>query len=301
VYKAQILDAYPDQVKWYQAEVTRWQKEKASLEKEGKKISRGAPWMPWKPAELYNGMIAPLLPYTIAGTIWYQGESNADRAYQYRTLFADMISNWRTDFGQGDSPFLLVQIAPWDKARRRELSEITKAPVESDWAELREAQHLATKILPNVGMAVITDLGDKDDIHPKRKEPVGARLALAARGIAYGERIEYSGPDYKSVRIEKDKAIVAFDHVGQGLEARDGGLKGFAIAGHDRKFVWADAVIEGNEVIVSSPAVPEPVAVRYGWSDFPVVNLFNKDGLPASPFRTDNFPMVTGPKLATKK
>jgi sialate O-acetylesterase len=301
LYKSEILDRFPEQEKWFNAEVAKWEKEKAELEAEGKKITRGRPWGIWKPSELYNGMIAPLVPLAIRGAIWYQGESNAGRAYEYRSLFADMISNWRLDFGQGDFPFLLVQLAPWDKAKKRDLAEITREPGESDWAELREAQLLTTKVLPNVGMAVITDVGDKDDIHPTKKEPVGARLALAARAIAYGEKVVFSGPIYKSLQIKGDKAIVSFDHVGRGLVAKDGELKGFAIAGADRKFVWAEARINGDTVVVSSPEVPQPVAVRYGWSDFPVVNLFNRNGLPASPFRTDSFPMLTGPKLVVKK
>jgi len=301
IYKAEILDAYPDQLKRFETALAQWESEKAEFEKEGKKMTRNRPGVGWKPSELYNGMIAPLLSYSIRGAIWYQGESNAGRANLYRTLFADMISNWRQDFGQGDFPFLVVQLAPWDKAKKRDLSEITKEPVESDWAELREAQVYATKVLPNVGMAVITDVGDKDDIHPTKKEPVGARLALAARGIAYGQDIVYSGPLYRSMKIEDDKAIISFDFVGRGLEAKGGDLTGFAIAGKDRKFVWARAEIKGDKVVVSSPSVPEPIAVRYGWADFPVVNLFNKNGLPASPFRTDSFPMVTGPKLVVKK
>jgi sialate O-acetylesterase len=300
LYKAEILDTYGDQAKSAQSAIEKWEAEKADMEKQGKKITRNRPGMPWKPAELYNGMIAPLLPYTIRGAIWYQGESNAGRAWQYRELFADMIGNWRLDFGQGDFPFLMVQLAPWDKGKKRDIAEITKEPVESDWAELREAQLIATKVLPNVGMAVITDVGDKDDIHPTKKEPVGARLALAARNIAYGEKVVGSGPTYKSLSIEGDKAIVSFDDVGRGLEARGGELQGFAIAGIDRKFVWANAQIKGDKVLVSSPSVPNPVAVRYGWADFPVVNLFNKNGLPATPFRTDCFPMLTGPKVAKK-
>jgi sialate O-acetylesterase len=145
-------------------------------------------------------------------------------------------------------------------------------------------------------MAVITDVGDPKDIHPKQKGPVGARLALAALGIAYGEKIAYSGPVYKSMTVEGNRAVLTFDHVGAGLEAREGALKGFAIAGADRKFVWADAKIEGDKVVVSSPMVEKPVAVRYGWANCPVVNLWNKDGLPATPFRTDDFPGVTAPK-----
>src|SRR5262249_7612258 len=150
--------------------------------------------------------------------------------------------------------------------------QISKEPVESDWAELRESQLLATKVLPNVGMAVITDVGDKDDIHPTKKEPVGARLALAAREIAYGEHVVAAGPTYKNLSIEGNKAIISFADIGGGLEARGGDLKGFAIAGADRKFVWANTEIKGDKVVVSSPNVPNPVAVRYGWSDFPVVN-----------------------------
>lgn len=300
-YKAEVLDGYAHQVKWYEAELTKWEQEKAALEQEGKKIARNRPGLGWKPTELYNGMIAPLVPCAIRGAIWYQGESNAGRAHFYRSLFADMISNWRLDFAQGDFPFLLVQLAPWDKNKKRDLMEITKAPVESDWAELREAQWLTTKMLPNVGMAVITDAGDKDDIHPARKEPAGARLALAALGIAYGEKLAFSGPLYRSLEIEGDRAILAFDHVGRGLVAKGGELQGFAIAGADRKFVWATAQIKGDKVIVHSPEVSQPVAVRYGWADFPVVNLFNRNGLPASPFRTDSFPMLTGPKLVVQK
>jgi sialate O-acetylesterase len=242
----------------------------------------------WRPTELYNGMIAPLIPYGIKGAIWYQGESNAGKAYQYRTLFADMIRNWRRDWNEGDFTFLAVQLAPF--------KPIKDQPAESDWAELREAQNLATKVLPKVGVAVITDVGDEKDIHPKKKAPVGARLAIAARGIAYGEKIEYSGPTYRSMKAKGDKAIISFDHVDGGLVAHDGDLKGFAICGVDKKFVWAKAQIEGNKVVVSSPDVAKPVAVRFGWADYPVVNLWNNQGLPASPFRTDDFPMITAPK-----
>ncbi|HRZ37161.1 MAG TPA: sialate O-acetylesterase, partial [Candidatus Paceibacterota bacterium] len=248
-------------------------------------------------AELYNGMIAPLVPYGIRGAIWYQGESNAGRAWQYRTLFADMIRNWRRDWGQGDFTFLAVQLAPWDRNKKRTLEAIAAEPVESDWAELREAQMHVAKTLRKVGVAVITDVGDKDDIHPTRKVPVGERLALAARAIAYHERIDGLSPVYKSARFSGGRAVVKFDSVGGGLEARGGELTGFAIAGPDRRFVWAKAEIQGrNKVVVSSPSVPQPTAVRYGWADYPVVNLFSQCGLPASPFRTDDFPMLTAPK-----
>ena len=270
-YKKDILDSYTEAVR------------KADGDK--KKMPG------WKPTELYNGMIAPLVPFAIKGAIWYQGESNAGRAEQYRRLFRDMIRNWRQDWGEKDFTFLAVQLAPWDP--KRSLEEIASKPVESGWAELREAQLLTTKALPKVGMAVITDVGDKNDIHPTKKRAVGERLALAARSIAYGEKIEYSGPMYKSMTVSGGKVVLSFDHTDGGLEAREGPLKGFAICGSDKRFVWADAVIQDDKVVVSSPQVPEPTAVRYGWADFPIVNLWNKAGLPASPFRTDDFPMIT--------
>lgn len=296
-YKSSILEAYPKALHNYQEALAQYEKQAAELAKEGQKPTGNKPSPPhWKPAELYYGMIAPLIPYAIHGAIWYQGESNAGRAHQYRTLFADMVRNWRRDWAQGDFTFLQVQLAPWDKGKKRSMEEITAAPGDSDWAELREAQMLVTKVLPKVGAVVITDVGDKDDIHPVKKEAVGARLALAARGIAYGEKIVHSGPTYRSMKIDSDKIVLRFDNVGSGLEARDGELQGFAIAGADQKFVWAKASIDGDKVIVSSPEVPQPVAVRYGWADYPVVNLWNKNGLPASPFRTDDFPMLTQPK-----
>jgi sialate O-acetylesterase len=232
------------------------------------------------PTVLYNAMIAPLVPYAIRGAIWYQGESNAGNAKQYRTLFPAMIGDWRQAFGQGDFPFLFVQLAPFMAK--------TDEPVQSGWAELREAQLLTLTAAPNTGMAVITDLGDEKDIHPKQKQPVGARLALAARKLAYGDNdVVYSGPIFQEMKIEGDHAVLTFDHVGGGLVAKDGPLSGFAIAGSDGTFVKAKAEIRGDAVVVSSPEVREPKAVRYGWANFPVVNLTNKEGLPASPFRTD--------------
>lgn len=243
---------------------------------------------PGSPGGLHNAMIRPLIPFAIRGAIWYQGESNAGRAYQYRTLFNAMIEDWRADFGQGEFPFLLVQLAPF--------TDIKPEPGDSDWAELREAQLLSTQKLKNVGMAVITDLGDEKDIHPKQKAPVGERLALAARAIAYGEKVEYSGPVYESMEVKDNKIILSFTHVGAGLAAKDGDLKGFAICGADKKFVNAYAEISGDKVVVYHPEVKGPVAVRFGWANFPVVNLWNKDGLPATPFRTDDFPGITKPK-----
>jgi len=239
-----------------------------------------------RPACLYNGMIAPLQPYAIRGVIWYQGEANTGRAYQYRTLFPTMIQNWREDWGQGDFPFLFVQLAPYG-------TDDPNRPYPF-WAELREAQLFTSLRVPNTAMAVITDLGDPKEIHPKPKGPVGARLALAARAIAYGERIVYSGPIFEKMQIKGDCAILSFKHVGSGLAAKDGELKGFTVTGDDGKFVNAQAVIQGKNVVVWSTEVPHPAAVRYGWANCPAVNLFNKEGLPASPFRTDDFPMVTG-------
>ena len=246
-----------------------------------------------RPAGLYNGMIAPLIPFAFRGVIWYQGESNASRAYEYRTLFPAMIRNWRKDWGRDDFPFLFVQLAPF--------RAIVKEPTESAWAELRDAQLFTMKTVPNTAMAVITDVGDEKDIHPRRKEPVGARLALAARALAYGEPIVYSGPIYKSMTVQGNKAIIHFDHVGSGLVAKGGPLQGFTIAGKDRRFYNADAHIVENTVIVSSPKVDRPVAVRFGWANYPVVNLWNREGLPASPFRTDDFPMITQPKTTSGK
>ena len=236
-------------------------------------------------SKLHNAMIHPLLPFAIRGAIWYQGESNAGRAYQYRTLFPLMIGNWREVWGQGDFPFLFVQLAPFTPIRTE--------PGESDWAELREAQLMTMLNVPNTAMVVITDVGDEKDIHPKQKKPVGERLALAARKLAYGEDLVYSGPIYESMRVDGNKVVLKFKHVGDGLTVQGDKLKGFTIAGQDKKFYNADAEVAGDTVVVHSDRVEEPVAVRYGWDNYPVVNLANKNGLLASPFRTDEFPGVT--------
>jgi sialate O-acetylesterase len=247
-----------------------------------------SPNNPNRPSVLYNAMIAPLVPYAFRGAIWYQGESNAGRAYEYQTLFPTMIGSWRDAWGQGDFPFLFVQLAPF--------MAIQPEPGDSAWAELREAQRLTTIRVPNTGMAVITDVGEERDIHPRKKEPVGQRLAFAALQDVYDQDMEGSGPTFHRLRISGDRAILTFKHVGGGLVAQGGKLTGFTIAGEDRKFHNADAVIEGDRVIVTSPQVKKPVAVRFGWANYPVVNLFNKEGIPASPFRTDDFPFTTQPK-----
>jgi len=241
------------------------------------------------PCGLYNAMLHPLIPYAIRGAIWYQGESNTGRSYEYRTLLTTLIKDWRAEWGQGDFPFLLVQLAP--------SMRIDYEPKDSGWAELREAQLRATQLLPSVGMAVITDVGQENDSHSKLKAPVGARLALAARALAYGEKIPYSGPEFSQQEIAGDRIVLSFKHTDGGLVSLGGGaLYGFTIAGEDRKFVNAYAEIQGDKVVVSSVEVKNPVAVRFGWADYPLVNLWNGAGLPASPFRTDDFPLSTQPK-----
>lgn len=235
------------------------------------------------PSVLYNAMIAPLVPFAIRGAIWYQGESNAGRAYQYRTLFPTMIRDWRSAWGN-TFPFYFVQLANWH-ANKAE-------PDESDWAELREAQMMTLR-QPQTGMAVTIDIGDENDIHPRNKLDVGRRLAAWALAGSYGQKVIPSGPLFDSYVIKDNEVRIRFKHA-DGLKTIDGGpVKGFAIAGEDHKFVWANARIEGDTVIVSSPKISKPVAVRYGWADNPIANLYNKAGLPASPFRTDDWPGIT--------
>jgi len=235
---------------------------------------------PNKVTVLYNGMIAPLKPFPIKGAIWYQGESNVGRAAQYRKLLPTMIQDWRNTFGVGDFPFYIVQLANF--------LEVKKEPVDSAWAELREAQYLTTRALPNVGIALAIDIGDAADIHPRNKQDVGRRLALNALASAYGKDIEFSGPVYKAKEIKGNMIRVTFDHLGGGLVAKGGEkLEGFAIAGDDGHYVWADAVIDGDAIVVSSPKVEKPANVRYAWADNPIANLYNQTGLPAVPFRTD--------------
>jgi sialate O-acetylesterase len=232
---------------------------------------------PNRPTVLFNAMINPLIPFAFQGAIWYQGEANANRAAQYKELLPLMIRDWRNAWGR-DFPFYLVQLANFRDQKPE--------PGDSEWAELREAQ-LQTLHLDNTGMAVTIDIGEAKDIHPKNKQDVGLRLALNARAKTYNEKIPYSGPVYESYKIAGDKIHIRFSHA-EGLKTNGGSeVKGFAVAGSDHVFHWADAVIKGNEVIVGSPEVKFPVAVRYAWADNPVCNLFNRADLPASPFRTD--------------
>jgi len=235
------------------------------------------------PSVLYNAMIAPLVPFAIRGAIWYQGEANAGRAYQYRTLFPVMIRDWRKAWGSV-FPFYFVQLASWHANKA--------LPDESDWAELREAQTMTLRE-PQTGMAVTIDIGDENDIHPRNKLDVGRRLAALALADTYAQKVTASGPLFDSFSVEGPRVRIRFKY-GAGLKTIDGSaLKGFSIAGDDRRFVWADARLDGDTVIVSSPTVSKPVAVRYGWADNPIVNLYNKAGLPASPFRTDDWPGIT--------
>ncbi len=248
------------------------------------RASTGAPLAgnPNVPTVLYNGMIAPLIPFAIKGAIWYQGESNTDRALQYRSLLPAMIRDWRSCFGVGDFGFHIVSLANYQA--------VSDEPRDSDWAELREAQAMTAKVLTNCGMATTIDIGEAGDIHPKNKAEVGRRLALSALALTYGKQVEWSGPWYRSMEITDAGIRLSFDHAQSGLIAKGGKLTGFAIAGEDRKFVWADAEIERKNVIVSAPSVAKPIAVRYGWDANPECNLFNGEELPAVPFRTDDWP-----------
>jgi sialate O-acetylesterase len=272
----------------YEKQLARWQKA-ASEAKAAGKAAPGKPRPPQapgqspnSPATLYNGMIAPLAPYAIRGAIWYQGESNAGQAALYGLQLKVMIRDWRKLWHQGDFPFLFVQLPNFMAPQ--------KEPVENGgWPTIRE-QMLHTLAVPNTGMAVTIDIGEANNIHPRNKQDVGKRLAQWALATTYGKDVVACGPLYKSMRKEGDRILLQFAYAEGGLAARDGGkLKGFAIAGDDRKFVWADARIEDGTVIVSSPEVKSPAAVRYAWANNPECNLVNQAGLPASPFRTDDW------------
>lgn len=239
------------------------------------------------PTMLYNQMLHPILGYGIKGVIWYQGESNVhgEKAYQYRYDFTTMIEDWRTRWGQGDFPFLFVQLANFMKAPEN-------ANMPSNWAMIRESQSKTLKMTANTGQAVIIDIGEAEDIHPRNKQDVGKRLAFSARKIAYGEDLVYAGPTYKSHIIKGNEVHIQLEHTGEGLVVRNkyGYVNGFAIAAKDQKFIWGKARIEGNEIVVWSDSIETPIAVRYAWADNPDdVNLYNEEGLPACPFRTDDW------------
>jgi len=287
------LEVYPEKIEQYKKDAEEYKTKVAEAKAAGtdvRKIRRPRVPMgdtsPHSPGGLFNNMINPIVQYTIQGAIWYQGESNAGRAYQYRDLLPAMIKDWRGRWGQGDFPFGIVQLANYTKRLDN--------PAPSTWAELREAQSMTAKNVPNTGIAVIIDIGDAGDIHPKNKQDVGKRLALWAMAKAYGKSLVYSGPTYRDMKVEGNRITIAFDHVGGALTTKDAEkLQGFEVAGEDQKFVWADATIDGGTVIVQSDAVAQPVAVRYGWANNPGCNLYNKEGLPASPFRTDDWPGAT--------
>lgn len=241
----------------------------------------------FRPGNIYNGVLKSHLGYGIRGAIWYQGESNAGRAYQYRDLFPLMIKSWRDEWGQGDFPFYWVQLADF-------LAEKPE-PGDSAWAELREAQTMTMSKLPNTGEAVIIDIGEGKDIHPKNKVDVGRRLARWALAKDYGIKIPYHSPQYKSMQTQGNKIVLTFEHVDGGWRPFDvNEPRGFAIAGDDKKFVWATAkILDDGKIEVTSDQVSQPVAVRYGWADNPVVNMYDGAGLPLTPFRTDDWPGVT--------
>ena len=278
--------SYPAAMEHYSTTLHEWEQASKQAEAAGKPMP-SAPRLPsdprnssWRPSGLYNAMIAPLIPYRIEGAIWYQGESNANRPLQYAKLFPAMIEDWRHNWGEGNFPFLFVQLASYQNVH---------PPY--DWPLLREAQ-LKTLSLPKTAMAVTIDIGDAPIIHPRNKQEVGRRLALAAQAIAYNRKVTYSGPLYSSMEIDGNKIRLHFTHLGGGLVAggtAPGRLEGFEIAGANHKFVGAYARIEGDTIVVQSNLVEHPLAVRYGWQSYPICNLYNQVGLPASPFRTDDW------------
>jgi sialate O-acetylesterase len=241
------------------------------------------------PGNTFNGGISPLIPFGLRGVLWYQGEHNAPRGYQYRKVLPILIHQWRTLWGQGDFPFLIVQLPGYGSNPAE--------PRDSEWAELREAQAMTARTVTNCGYAVTIDIGESRNIHPINKWDVGKRLALLALGTVYGRDLPYSGPVFDKMTAEGDVLRLQFQHTAGGLVAGTNGvaqpLRGFAVAGADRHYVWANARIDGDSVIVTATNVAAPVAVRYAWANSPVCNLYNRAGLPAAPFRTDDWPGCT--------
>ncbi|MBC8034168.1 MAG: sialate O-acetylesterase [Chitinophagaceae bacterium] len=274
-YEKQVA-AYPEALARYKASLEKWKADTSAVK--GKEpAAPGALGSHQSPSRLYNGMIAPLIPYSIKGVLWYQGESNASKGFQYRYLFSSMIKSWRSDWKNDRLPFYFVQISPH----------------QSQNPDLRESQFVTYRTVPYTGIVVTTDNGDSLDIHPPDKEPVGKRLALWALYNEYGKKsVVASGPLYKSMKVEGNKIRIEFDYA-DGLIAREGALTDFTISGSDQQFRPAEAVIEKNSILVSNLDVKEPVAVRFAWRNVPHPNLYNKAGLPASPFRTDNWKLQT--------
>jgi sialate O-acetylesterase len=291
----QRIAEFPQVLEQYEQKLGEWEKSAEEAEASGKvalpfpDAPKDPRNHPWRDAGLWNGMMAPLTPYAIAGAIWYQGESNAAFAYQYRKVFSTMIQQWRNSWGEGDFPFLFVQLASFS---------VGGQPPDT-WPVLREAQE-KTLALPKTGMAVAIDIGESHDIHPKNKQEVGRRLALAAEGVAYGRKIEYMGPSFKSLRADKGTLRLRFTHAAGGLVVRGQRLMGFEIAGQDQQFFPAEARIAGTEVVLSSSHVSKPAAARYAWANDPKCNLYNKVGLPAPPFRTDGWTVPTQGTVRTE-
>ncbi len=240
---------------------------------------------PVMPSVLYEGMLAPIAPLSIAGALWYQGEQNSDRGFQYRKILPVMIADWRSLFQQGDFPFYIVSLPGFGHR--------SPTPIDDTWAELRESQAVTVANVPNTCLAVTIDTGDPDNLHPKDKLQVGERLAFCALAKHYGKHVVYSGPTLVSVKRLPGSIRLRFAHTNGGMVVKGSKLEEFSIAGADKKWYWADARIEGNTVIVSSPSVPNPQEVRYAWQSYPTATLFNGAGLPAAPFRTDTWPGIT--------
>lgn len=275
-----------------------WKAKGDEARKAGKAFNERAPQSPQsilagnsRPGNIYNGVLLPTIGYGIKGAIWYQGESNSGRAYEYGYLFPLMIQHWREQWKQGDFPFYWVQLADF-MAEKPE-------PGDSTWAELRESQTKTQSAVPNGGQAVIIDLGEANDIHPKNKRDVGERLARIALTRDYGFKFPYRSPEFKSLQVNGNKAVVTLDTFGSAIRTVDvTEAKGFAVCGEDKKWAWADAKVIGKDKVeVSAAGVAKPVAVRYAWADNPVCNVFTNEGLPVTPFRSDDFPMITKPKM----
>jgi sialate O-acetylesterase len=294
-------EAFAKQLADHQKKLEAWNAQRREAVKAGKLFTASAPRAPQnplkgqkRPGNLYAGCLNPIIGYGIKGAVWYQGESNAPQAHEYSYLFPMMITHWRHEWKQGDFPFYWVQLADY----KPEQAE----PGDSDWAELRESQTKTMSKIPNGGQCIITDLGEANDIHPKNKRDVAERLVRWALAKDYGVKVVYRSPEFKDMKIEGGKALLTFDHAPQGLRTVDvDEVRGFAICGADKKWVWAKASIIGgskkgtNQIEVSSPQVPQPVAIRYAWADNPVCNVYSAEGLPLTPFRTDHFPMITDP------
>jgi len=286
-WRQRIAD-FPHVLEQYEQKLGEWEKAAEASEANGQ-VALPLPdgpkdprSHPWRASGLWNAMMAPLTPCAIAGAIWYQGESNAEFAYQYRNVFATMIKQWRSSWGEGDFPFLFVQLANF----------VTGSQPTDSWAVLRESQE-KTLALPKTGMAVAMDIGESRNIHPRNKQEVGRRLALAAEGVAYGRKVEYMGPTFRSLRVERDALRARFTHVVGGLVVRGPRLVGFEIAGQDQQFFPAEAKIDGSEIVLSSSRVTKPVAARYAWENDPKCNLYDSVGLPAPPFRSDDWKVST--------